>query len=143
MSPPPIKQKAMPPTPSAFPVMWPCRRVLPLGGRGTMRFWWLALATASRAATRKWMPLSTVQRGGGGGVFYKGLCVLPLNAIRHWGACNDDWLDNAWLCMRNHASRWTRAGGSKGRGEEREGDDDARSHRGWGGGSVGEEPQPR
>ena len=88
-----------------------------------MRFWWLALATPQER------PLESGCRrhppsGGGGGPPWAG--VLSLNAIRHWRPCNDDWLDNAWLCMRNHAGRGTQAG-ARGRGEEGEGDDDARS----------------
>ena len=61
----------------------------------------------------------------GGGVLQRA-GVLALNAMRDWGPRNDDSLDNAWLCMHNHASRETRAG-AEGREEEGEGDDDARS----------------
>ena len=52
--------------------------------------------------------------------------VLPLNAFRHWGLRDDDGLDNAWLCMCNHAGRGTRAG-AEGREEEGAGDDDTSS----------------
>ena len=105
---------------------------MPCGGHGRVRFWWLALATASRAATRKWMQPFTVR---GGGVLQRA-SVLPLNATRHWGPCNGDWLDNAWLCMRNHAGRGTHTG-AEGREEEGEGDDDRKSH------SLGRPGRPR
>ena len=64
-------------------------------------------------------PVGVLQRAG----------VLPVNAIRHWGARNNDWLDNAWLCMRNHANRATQLewGGAEGTEEEGEGGDDVRS----------------
>ena len=62
--------------------------------------------------------------------------VLPLNAIRHSSALYHDWMDNAWPCMRNQAGWGTEAGGAKGREEEGEGDDDARSWSLAGGGGV-------
>ena len=37
------------------------------------------------------------------GVLLQRVGVLPLNAIRRLGACNNGWLDNAGLCKRNHA----------------------------------------
>ena len=52
--------------------------------------------------------------------------VFPLNVSRHSGPLDDNWLDNAWLCMHNHAGQGTSAG-AEGREEEGGADDYARS----------------